>query len=73
MVKKWQKKIDKLDENLSKNLYLIVNDTINLRLDLYKIDKMEWFKDLYKIRKWKIRIIFFKTKERWIIEKIDFR
>lgn len=73
MVKKWQKKLDKLDEKVSKELYLIVQNIINLNLKEYKIEKMEWFGNLYKTRKWKIRIIFSKTKEKWIIEKIDFR
>lgn len=73
MVKKWQKKLDKLNADLSKKLYLIVNDIINLNLDSYKIDKLEWFENLYKTRKWKIRIVFSKTTNKWIIENIDFR
>lgn len=73
MVKKWQKKLDKLDDKLSKELYLMTQNIVNLKFDLYKIEKLEWFDNLYKTRKWKIRIIFSKTKEKWIIEKIDFR
>lgn len=73
MVKKWQKKLDKLNADLSKKLYLIVNDIINLNLDSYKIDKLEWFENLYKTRKWKIRIVFSKIDNKWIIENIDFR
>jgi hypothetical protein len=41
MVKKWMKKLDKLDKILSKNLYMIINDLINLKFEPYKIDKIE--------------------------------
>lgn len=73
MVKKWIKKLDKLDKNLSKSLYIIVNDLINLNFESYKIDKLEWFENLYKTRKWKIRIIFSKNNNKVEIEKVDFR
>jgi hypothetical protein len=33
MVKKWQKKLDKLDRKLSEKLYLVVKNIISLNLD----------------------------------------
>ena len=73
MVKKWQKKLDKLDRKLSEKLYLIVKDIIFLNLDWYDIDTIKWEKNKFRIRQWKIRIIFEKTEKEWIIENIDFR
>ena len=73
MVKKWQKKLDKLDRKLSEKLYLIIKDIIYLNLDWYDIDTIKWEKNKFRIRKWKIRIIFEKTEKKWIIENIDFR
>ena len=73
MVKGWQKKLDNLNNDLSKKLYIIVEDIINLKLDWYDVKKLSWFDHLFRLRKWKIRIVFSKTDNKWIIEKIDFR
>ena len=73
MVKSWQKKLDNLDNDLSRKLYAVVVDIIRLKLDWYDIKKLEWFDNLFRLRKWKIRIVFSKTDNKWIIEKIDFR
>ena len=63
MVKKWQKKLDKLDRRLSEKLYLVVSDIIFLNLDWYDIDTIKWEKNKFRIRQWKIRIIFEKTEK----------
>ena len=73
MVKKWQKKLDKLDRKLSEKLYLVVKDIIFLNLDWYDIDTVKWEKNKFRIRQWKIRIVFEKNEKEWIIENIDFR
>jgi mRNA-degrading endonuclease RelE of RelBE toxin-antitoxin system len=73
MVKSWQKKLDCLDCKLAKVLSIIVEDIIKLNLSMYYVEKLEWYSNLFRIRKWKIRIIFSKTIDKWIIEKIDFR
>lgn len=36
----------------------IMNNIISLDLEWLDIKKLQWEKDLYRIRKWKIRIIF---------------
>ncbi len=73
MVKKWQKKLDKLDNKTSKILEDIIKDIIKWNLYWYDIKKLEWLEKIYRLRKWKIRIIFYKGETKWEILKIDFR
>ncbi|MFH1012417.1 MAG: hypothetical protein V1760_01590 [Candidatus Peregrinibacteria bacterium] len=46
---------------------------VSLQLKGYEAEKMTGFKDLYRIRIGKIRIIFRKTKERGVPIDIDYR
>ena len=73
MVKKWEKKLNKINLDLSRRLYNIVDDIINMNLDWYDITKVQWYNNLYKTRVWKIRIVFSKMEKKWIIVHIDFR
>ncbi len=73
MVKQWQKKLDKLDNKKYKELPQIVEDVINWNFSFYDLKKLWWFWNLFRIRKWKIRIIFSIENWKGIIEKIDFR
>ena len=73
MVKKRQKKLDKINTDLSRKLYSVVDDIIKLNLGWYKITTVKWYNNLYKTRVWKIRVVFSKTEEKWIIDHIDFR
>lgn len=67
------KKLNKLEFKQSELLYLIVDDIIKLNLDWYDIESIKWENNKFRIRKWKIRIIFLKSENIWIIKNIDFR
>ena len=59
MVKSWKKFINK--SPIKNELNKIINDISSNNLEWYYIRKLEWYNNLYRIRKWKIRIIF----EKW--------
>ncbi len=71
MVKRWQKQLD----NFSHILWLkeIIKDILLNNVFNYDIKKLSWYKDLYRLRKWKIRIIFRKNAEDIEILNIDTR
>ncbi|MCH2188905.1 hypothetical protein MK079_03690 [Candidatus Gracilibacteria bacterium] len=73
MVKRWQKKVDKLDPKTKSNLYKIITDIIQGYFNMYQIEHVQGHKNLYRIRKGNIRVIFSKENNKGIIEHIDFR
>ena len=71
MVKSWEKYINK---SLFKNeLNLIIKNIALNNLEWYYIRKLGWYDDLYRIRKWKIRIIFQKKNNCNYIVAVDTR
>ena len=71
MVKKWQKQLDKFSSNF--DIEQIIENIIWGNLVEYDIIKLSWYKDLYRLRKWKIRIVFKKKLEKVEILNIDTR
>lgn len=58
MVIKWKKQLDKLNLSLKIDLEWIILDIFNRDFDKYDKKKLSWFKDYYRIRIWKYRIVF---------------
>jgi len=56
MVEKWKKQLLKLDKNWE--LKNIIKDIINNKFDKYDFKKLTWHKNIFRIRKGKIRIFF---------------
>jgi mRNA-degrading endonuclease RelE of RelBE toxin-antitoxin system len=72
--------MDNIDKFLSKlsakelDIVLYIMQKIS-KWDFVWLDykKLKWEQNLYRVRKWKMRIIFRKVLEKWIIVNIDFR
>lgn len=71
MTKSWEKYIQK---NVLKNeLKKIIEDISNDNLQDYEIKALSWYKNYYRIRKWKIRIVFIKNNSWNEIVAVDTR
>lgn len=68
-----EKFIKKLSKKHALEIMQILEDIALLKLKNYDIEKMKSFKDLYRIRTGKIRIIFKKEKTRGNPIYIEFR
>ena len=68
-----RKFIQRLDKKSALRIEKILLDILNLDLSGYKTEKLKGYKDLYRIRAGKIRIVFRKTKINAIPIDIDFR
>jgi hypothetical protein len=44
-----------------------------LELSSFDVKKIVWENDLFRIRKWKIRIVFKKLENSWLIIDINYR
>lgn len=73
MSKKWQKRIDKLDNKLKLKLLQVSKDIMTWNFVWYNVKKLVWFSDIFRIRVGDIRIVFKLVEGKWKIEKIDFR
>lgn len=62
MTKSWEKYIEK--NPFKKELFNIIKDISENNLSKYQITKISWKDNYFRIRKWKIRIIFIK-KDDW--------
>lgn len=71
MVKSWEKFISK--NKLKWELQKVIEDISNNNLSDYSIKKLNWYEDYYRIRKWKIRIVFTKNDEWNKIIAVDTR
>ena len=71
MVEKWKKQLLKFDKKWE--IKQIVKDILTGNLTDYKIKKLDWKENLFRIRKWKIRIIFKKVWNDYFIVKIQTR
>ena len=59
---------------LERNIILeLISKIINLNLEELDVKKLSWKTDLFRIRKWKIRIIFKKENNKWVIIDINYR
>ena len=68
-----KKFIQHLDKKSAFRIQKILLDIIKLNLSSYKTEKLKGYKDLYRIRSGKIRIVFRKTKTDGIPIDIDYR
>lgn len=71
MVKNWEKQLDKFSHIFWLNQ--IISDILLNNISNYDVKKLSWYIDLYRLRKWKIRIIFRKKLSEIDIIKIDTR
>ncbi len=71
MVKEWQKQLEKFSQ--IEILKEIIQNILIDKLESYSVKKLTWYKDLYRIRKWKIRIVFKKNDDEIKIINIDTR
>jgi len=63
MTKSWEKYINK---NTHKNeLKSIIEDILNNNLSSYLVVKIKWYNNYYRIRKWKIRVVFIKNENEY--------
>ncbi len=58
MVKKWIKQLNAIKSNTEIDFDKIILDILNWNYSLYDVEKMTWYKNLYRIRVWTYRIIF---------------
>lgn len=71
MTKSWEKYIDK--NNCKSDLKSIIEDISKNDLSSYIVIKLKWYNNYYRIRKWKIRIVFIKKDEWNEIVAVDTR
>ncbi len=71
MVKSWKKYIDK--SPLKSELIKIIKDISENNIWGYYVRKLSWYTDLFRIRTWKIRIIFQKKSDWNYIVAVDTR
>lgn len=71
MTKSWEKFIEK---NIYKDDILsIVEDILYNNISSYHVVKLKWYENYYRIRKWKIRVVFIKNSCENEIVAIDTR
>ena len=71
MVQKWKKFINK--NPLKQDLELIIQDIQNENIDKYYVKPLKWHANTFRIRKWKIRIIFEQNSKWNTIVAVDTR
>lgn len=71
MTKSWEKYIEK--NPLKQELKEIIKDISEDNLSIYYVKKLEWYDNYYRIRKWKIRIVFTKDEDWNRIKAVDTR
>ena len=63
----------KLSEKEREFILFVMGKISILSLDWLDIRKLQWETDLFRVRKWKIRIIFKKENLKWVIIDINYR
>lgn len=71
MVKAWEKYIEK--SRYRKVLDVIIEDILNDNLSGYDIKEMKWYENYYRLRKWRIRIVFTKIDGNNMIKAVNER
>lgn len=71
MVAKWEKFIQK--HPFKKELENIIKDIRDDKLNNYYIKPLKWYDNYFRIRKWKIRIVFQKWENENLIVSVDTR
>ena len=73
MAKAWMKFLLKLNLKIRLKLEIIIKKILNNDFDWLNIQSVTWKPWYYKVRVWKIRIIFIKNKKENIIDNIWYR
>lgn len=68
-----QKFLKKLSPREREILIWLITKIIQLDIDELDMKKLTTHKDLYRVRKWKIRIIFKKENNQWVLIDINYR
>ena len=68
-----EKFLSKLEKKLAQKIVKVLLDIVALDLKTYDLEKMGGFKDHYRIRVGKIRIIFIKSNEKGLPIYIEYR
>ena len=63
----------KLSEKEREFILFMIKKISVLSLEWLDIKKLQWETNLFRVRKWKIRIIFKKENFKWIIIDINYR
>lgn len=71
MTKSWEKYISK--NKFKNDLKKIIEDISRNNLSSYIVIKLKWYDNYFRIRKWKIRIVFIKKEDENEILAIDTR
>ena len=73
MTKSWMKFLLKLDSKKRFKIRVIIEKILNNDFEGLEVQALLWKQNFYKIRVWKIRVIFIKSEEENIIEDIWYR
>ncbi len=71
MTKSWEKYINK--NIYKKELKSIIEDILKNNLSSYIVVKLKWYENYFRIRKWKIRVVFIKKEDENEIVAVDTR
>jgi len=73
MWKDYLKIINKQSKNLKNKLFDVIDNIEKWNLDWLEYKKLKWYNFLFRVRIWKIRIIFEKDWEDFVVKKIWYR
>ena len=73
MTKTWMKFLIKLNLKIRYKLEIIIEKILNNDFDWLNIKELSWKKGYFRVRVWRIRIIFIKFEEWNIIDDIWYR
>ena len=73
MTKSWMKFLLKLDSKKRLKIRVIIEKILNNDFEGLEVQVLLWKQNFYKIRVWKIRVIFIKSDDENIIEDIWYR
>lgn len=73
MTKTWMKFLIKLNLKIRYKLEIIIEKILNNDFDWLNIKELSWKKRYFRVRVWRIRIIFIKSEEWNIIDDIWYR
>lgn len=71
MTKSWEKYISK--NAYKSELKSIIEDILKNNLSSYIVVKLKWYENYFRIRRWKIRIVFIKKEDENEIVAVDTR
>jgi len=73
MVKKWEKNLRSIQKTTGINFDEILKDIQENRLEEYDVKPLSWYRNKYRLRIWRYRVIFDKIDWKNIVQKINSR